>query len=196
MRVHKRMMLELRGQQCLATCCARPALAAMRADRACAELGKLRQLKQLNVSQNRCLGDAGLRLLAAALGGGVQELNLSYTSVSDASVSALAGMQVGRGPRAASGRRACVLLRSVALCCMQSRVPVASVRWRCQALTIPRALLRAPAARAGAAGGGAVGDERERRRRVAPAAAAPQADGQGHLPQVNKLLLTPPAAAA
>jgi hypothetical protein len=63
-------------------------------DRACAELAKLAHLRELNLSQNRSLSDGGIRLLAAGLGDSLANLNVSYTSVTDESVSTLRGMKV------------------------------------------------------------------------------------------------------
>lgn len=63
-------------------------------DRACVELAKLPSLRQLNLSQNRQLGDAGLRALAGGrLAASLECLNLSYTSITDAAVPALAGLK-------------------------------------------------------------------------------------------------------
>lgn len=65
------------------------------ADRACLDLAKLRHLRQLNLGQNRGVTDVGVNLLANRLGGVLESINLSYTSVSDACIAMLAGMQVG-----------------------------------------------------------------------------------------------------
>lgn len=73
--------------------------AACCADRACVELSKLSQLLHLNLSQNRHVGDTGLRALAGGLGQHLEVLNLSYTSITDASVQALASMKVRRAVR-------------------------------------------------------------------------------------------------
>ncbi|KAF8061903.1 EGF1 [Scenedesmus sp. PABB004] len=62
-------------------------------DRAAAELCKLGELRHLNVAQNRCLSDAGVRALAAGLGPVLEALNLGFTGVGDASVPALATMR-------------------------------------------------------------------------------------------------------
>jgi hypothetical protein len=71
------------------------AAVAAAADRACLELAKLPELRQLNLSQNRHVGDVGLRALAGGrLAASLEVLNLSYTSVTDASVPALAGLKV------------------------------------------------------------------------------------------------------
>jgi len=64
-------------------------------DRACHELCKLPELRQLNLSQNRSLSDGGVRVLAGGLKEVLLGLNISYTSVTDASMTTLASMKVG-----------------------------------------------------------------------------------------------------